>query len=147
MWVFDSMTIDNVKRIEVIRGPGSALYGNGAFSGVVNVVTKNGSDINGVVTTVGAGSFNSKKLNLQAGSNKNDLDVAFSFNHFDTDGDHFFIDNDTIGGSGYTNDFEKNYDTSLNVEYKDLAFNSRYTSRERWSLYRGCHKLLQMKTI
>ncbi|HET8731164.1 MAG TPA: TonB-dependent receptor plug domain-containing protein, partial [Moraxellaceae bacterium] len=31
---------DNIERIEVIRGPGSALYGADAFSGVINVITK-----------------------------------------------------------------------------------------------------------
>ncbi|HEY9721206.1 MAG TPA: TonB-dependent receptor plug domain-containing protein, partial [Oscillatoriaceae cyanobacterium] len=37
-----------VKRIEVIRGPASALYGADAFLGVVNVVTKRGADIDGL---------------------------------------------------------------------------------------------------
>ena len=34
-----NLPIENVERIEVIRGPGSALYGTGAFLGVVNIVT------------------------------------------------------------------------------------------------------------
>lgn len=37
--------IQNVKRIEVIRGPGSALYGTDAFAGVVNVITKRPDDV------------------------------------------------------------------------------------------------------
>ncbi|ADC61594.1 TonB-dependent receptor plug domain-containing protein [Allochromatium vinosum] len=37
--IFDEMPVEQVERIEVIRGPGSALYGEFAFSGVVNIVT------------------------------------------------------------------------------------------------------------
>jgi outer membrane cobalamin receptor len=39
-WTFSDLTLDNVERIELIRGPGSALYGENAFAGVINVLTK-----------------------------------------------------------------------------------------------------------
>ncbi len=39
--------LDLVDRVEVIRGPGSSLYGTGAFNAVVNVVTKRGRDLRG----------------------------------------------------------------------------------------------------
>jgi outer membrane receptor for ferrienterochelin and colicins len=39
--------IDLIDRIEVIRGPGSALYGTNAFLAVINVITKNGKDLKG----------------------------------------------------------------------------------------------------
>ena len=37
--------VENIARIEVIRGPGSALYGADAFSGVINIITKTSADI------------------------------------------------------------------------------------------------------
>src|SRR5262249_36118991 len=40
--------LDMIQRVEIIRGPASALYGANAFLGVVNVVTKTGDQINGV---------------------------------------------------------------------------------------------------
>ncbi|MBW1810473.1 MAG: TonB-dependent receptor, partial [Deltaproteobacteria bacterium] len=40
MWTIQHISMDDVERIEVIRGPGSALYGANAFSGVVNVITR-----------------------------------------------------------------------------------------------------------
>jgi vitamin B12 transporter len=41
---FANLTTDNVERIEVVRGPGSVLYGSDAISGVVQIVTRDGGD-------------------------------------------------------------------------------------------------------
>ncbi|HUU01351.1 MAG TPA: TonB-dependent receptor [Myxococcota bacterium] len=40
LWTVQYFSLDDVERIEVIRGPGSALYGANAYSGVVNVITR-----------------------------------------------------------------------------------------------------------
>ena len=40
LWETLSIDVDQIERIEVVRGPGSALYGADAFSGVVNIITK-----------------------------------------------------------------------------------------------------------
>jgi len=39
---FDLMTVDNLERVEVLRGPQSTLYGSDAIGGVVNMITKRG---------------------------------------------------------------------------------------------------------
>ncbi|MFH1049868.1 MAG: TonB-dependent receptor plug domain-containing protein, partial [bacterium] len=39
---------DNIKRIEIIRGPGSAIYGGMAELAVINIITRKGTDINGI---------------------------------------------------------------------------------------------------
>src|SRR5437762_1147370 len=44
---FDLFPVQNIKRIEVVRGPGSSLYGENAFWGVVNIVTLSGEDLAG----------------------------------------------------------------------------------------------------
>ena len=40
--------LDNIKQIEIIKGPGSSLYGANAFAGVINIITKQGADLNGL---------------------------------------------------------------------------------------------------
>ncbi|HKW29011.1 MAG TPA: TonB-dependent receptor [Verrucomicrobiae bacterium] len=42
------LDVDLIDRVEIIRGPGSVLYGNNAFFGVINVITREGRQINGV---------------------------------------------------------------------------------------------------
>lgn len=41
------LDVDLIDRVEIVRGPGSVLFGNNAFFGVINVVTRKGSDIGG----------------------------------------------------------------------------------------------------
>jgi iron complex outermembrane receptor protein len=57
MVVWDSFPIDmeEIKRIEVIRGPGSVLYGANAFSGVVNIITYKPEEINNTILSMSAG--------------------------------------------------------------------------------------------
>lgn len=55
-WIDDYIPLDNVRQVEVIKGPGSALYGTNAFSGVVNVVTWDGRSLGGGFVRTLAGS-------------------------------------------------------------------------------------------
>jgi len=38
------VSLDDIQRIEILKGPGSSIYGANAFSGVINIITKKGSD-------------------------------------------------------------------------------------------------------
>ena len=59
---FSSLTTDNVERIEVLRGPGSVLYGSDAIAGVVQIVTRQGHDGTRAGATGEAGSFGTARL-------------------------------------------------------------------------------------
>lgn len=49
LWQAFSIGVEDIQRIEVVRGPGSALYGADAFSGVINIITKKpGDGANGI---------------------------------------------------------------------------------------------------
>ena len=57
MWDFMPVNLNEIKRIEVIRGPASAIWGANAVSGVVNVITKTPREMLGTSIAVGAGTF------------------------------------------------------------------------------------------
>lgn len=68
--------IENIERIEVLRGPGSALYGADAYAGVVNIITKTARNIGGTEAGGRVGSFGTQDAWLQHGGRLGDVDVA-----------------------------------------------------------------------
>lgn len=76
--VWGGMPVNNIARIEIIRGPGSALYGADAFAGTINIVTKTFADIQGMEIGARAGSFKSREAWLLAGKQWGNIKGAFS---------------------------------------------------------------------
>ena len=92
--VWGGMPVEAVKRIEVIRGPGSALYGADAFAGVINVITKTSEDIAGTQVGFRGGSFNTYDAWVQYGGQVGNWDVMFSLEAGTTDGHKEIIESD-----------------------------------------------------
>lgn len=84
--IWGGYPVEHIARIEVIRGPGSALYGSDAFSGVINVITKSAADVQGTEFGVRAGSFNTRDAWVQHGGKLGPLDVAAYLRVGKTDG-------------------------------------------------------------
>ncbi len=82
------MSVANIARVEVMRSPGSALYGADAFAGVINVITKGASDLNGSQFGWRQGSFNTQEVWLQStAALNNGWDLSFSLESNSSDGD------------------------------------------------------------
>jgi outer membrane receptor protein involved in Fe transport len=58
MWDFMPADLEQIKRIEVIRGPASAVWGANALNGVISVITKTPREAPGTSVTIGGGSLN-----------------------------------------------------------------------------------------
>lgn len=80
------MPVHDIARIEIMRGPGSALYGADAAAGVINIVTKTVQDIDGVDIGAYGGSFETGGGWLQAGGQLGGIDATFSLEVSTTDG-------------------------------------------------------------
>ncbi|MFZ6872347.1 TonB-dependent receptor plug domain-containing protein [Undibacterium sp. Di27W] len=68
--------LQHIARIEIIRGPGSALYGADAYSGVINIITKNAAETPGTEFGVSTGSYATRDAWIQHGGKWGNLDVA-----------------------------------------------------------------------
>jgi vitamin B12 transporter len=83
---FANLTVDNIERIEVLRGPQSTLYGSDAMGGVINIITRTGKGKPNGSLSVEGGSFNSfKEAGSVNGGNKL-VRYSFGFSRQDTDG-------------------------------------------------------------
>lgn len=135
--VWGGMPLENVARIEVIRGPGSALYGADAFAGVINVITKTAADIKGTEVGVRAGSFNTKDAWIQHGGKLGELDTAFYLRIGDTDGSRGIVQQDAAffapaasQAPGPINTERKALDARADLSFDAWRFRAAYQQRE-----------------
>ena len=84
--VWGGMPVNAIKQIEIVRGPGSAVFGADAFAGVINIITKNKDDIDGTEIGSRYSSFNTYDAHLLHGANWQGFDVAFALEYHDTKG-------------------------------------------------------------
>ncbi|MDA0752554.1 MAG: TonB-dependent receptor [Verrucomicrobia bacterium] len=66
-WDSVDMVLDDVERIEIIRGPGAAVWGANTMNGVVNIISKNARDTQGTLVKAGYGSELQGMLALRHG--------------------------------------------------------------------------------
>jgi len=71
----DHWDLNDIEKIEVIRGPGSATYGTGAIAGVINIITKNSTNIDDGLSVgyQSLGSYRSESVNFQYSKNHADF--------------------------------------------------------------------------
>ena len=87
------LPVDGIERVEIIRGPGSALYGTNAMAGGINIITKRPE---GLQAGAGIGSFDTKKANVQFGSRNGNWAVHGFANFYDTAGADTNINEDRV---------------------------------------------------
>ncbi|MCP5160646.1 MAG: TonB-dependent receptor [Hahellaceae bacterium] len=83
---FAHLSLVNIDRIEILRGPQSTLYGSDAMGGVINIITKKGLRTTEANLNAEAGSFATfnQSANLAGGSDA--INYSFGINHTKTDG-------------------------------------------------------------
>jgi len=88
------MPVQSISRIEIIRGPGSALYGADAMSGVINIITKQADEIKGTEIGGRVGSYQTTDAWMLYGEKNKDIEVAATLQTFDSNGQKGLIQAD-----------------------------------------------------
>ena len=70
-----SISLEKIMQIEVLRGPASSLYGGVALTAVVNIITKQGRDVDGLEAKVEAGNYGQVKADMVFGKRYFDIDI------------------------------------------------------------------------
>lgn len=79
---FTTIAPEGIERIEVLKGPASALYGGSAIGGVVNIITRRSTGPIGGLASVGYGSFDTRRTDLSAGGSitaRTDFDASLGY--------------------------------------------------------------------
>ena len=124
-----SVSLEKIKQIEVLRGPASSLYGGVALTGVVNLITKQGADVNGIKIKGGIGNYGQLRGDILFGKRYFDLDLLVWGSIYGNKGETMdapaAMINDqwgipekeiTVGHIGE----KPSYDFGLQMKYKDL---------------------------
>lgn len=78
LWTGLSISLPDIERIEVVRGPGSAIYGAYAYTGIVNIITKRPSQVKGSTIEVAAGNGNQFSSTYQYGGQQGPVSIRAS---------------------------------------------------------------------
>ena len=125
-----AISTEKIDHIEVLRGPASSLYGNVALTAVVNIITKNGREVNGVKGKYGYGSYGTHRADFIAGTTLLDADVMAWASLYTSQGkkidvpalsDHSMTKHD---GYTYIDGYREkpSYDIGCTLNYKDFNF-------------------------
>ena len=137
MWNFDDLPVENIRKIEIIRGPGSALYGQNAFLAVIDIITKDTEDIDGFQVTTSGGSFSTQNYNLLFGRELGGLKISGFLDYFDTQGFSKKIEQDVLfpaaasRSPGQSQNRKEKTDLNLRLSYNNLEVKAKYMKKRR----------------
>lgn len=129
------LNLDDVERIEVIRGPGSALYGNFPILGMINVVTQSGRSLDGGKVSVEQGSYGKWQGSLAVGKLlKSGLDVNIGLRAGSIAGQNLYYkeydDSATHNGVADHLDGSKYYGINVLASYRSVTLKLYRTWRD-----------------
>ncbi len=125
-----AISTEKIDHIEVLRGPASSLYGNVALTAVVNIITKDGHEVNGVKGKYGYGSYGTHRADFIAGTTLLDADVMAWASLYTSQGERIDIPKlsgysmTKHDGYAYINGYKEkpSYDIGCTLKLKDFNF-------------------------
>ncbi|MEA3465890.1 MAG: TonB-dependent receptor [Thermodesulfobacteriota bacterium] len=131
---FSNITLDNVERIEVVRGAMSVLYGSNATAGVINIITKSGAEKIHGYAGAETGSYNTYKVYGGLNGSEGISDFSLSVSSLSSDGYSIAnADNNDISHAGNTSEKDEWENTTFSGKITlDLSSNTSLTAVIRY---------------
>ena len=128
-----ALPLSSVDRIEIVRGPGSALYGTNAMLAVLNVITKSGATLDGLRASASLGSFGRKEAELTGGTKfASGLDVVGSARYLKVDGqDQFYPEYADQGGVARALDHDEAFAALVSARLGSSSLRAGASWREK----------------
>ena len=83
-WEVQDTLLEDIDRIEVIRGPGGTIWGANAVDGVINIITKNAKDTRGTLVSAGGGTVAQGFMDVRQGGGNDDFSYRIYGKGFDS---------------------------------------------------------------
>ncbi len=117
-WQDLPVLIDDIERIEVVRGPAAASHGSNSFYGVINILTRDAASLNHKSITVSKGEMGVSDVSARMGKSGEKFDYRLSFGYRSDGGDNPRVLNDT--SSNHLFNLRTNYRplTSDSIEFQ-----------------------------
>jgi iron complex outermembrane receptor protein len=130
------LDVDLIERVEIVRGPGSSLYGTNAFFGVINVVTRSGESLAGYQVAAGGSSYVTGQGSVRWGSRlAEDADLLLSGTRYGSDGqDHYYAEFDdpsTNNGVATDVDGDEFYRLFARARFGHFRIEALHASRDK----------------
>ncbi|MEN6575155.1 MAG: TonB-dependent receptor [Phycisphaerales bacterium] len=126
---------DLIEKVEIIRGPGSALYGSNAVLAVINVITKRGRDVKGLELSGRTGSFDTQKARITYGDRfDKGIELLLSASTYNSDGPELYFqefDSPETYNGHVDNDDDQFDNLVAHLSWGDLSFLLAHTGREK----------------
>jgi len=145
---FSNLQMDNIERIEILRGPQSTLWGADAVGGVINIVTKRGKGKPTHSLTFEGGSFETFRESLTSSGSISHMDYSVSVSRTDTDGfsslneDRGFTEDDGYGNTTLSSRLGMNFLDDGRVEFIGRYLKARNEFDDGFLLADGPHLAL-----
>lgn len=139
MWDFAPMDPNHIKQVEVVRGPGSAVWGANAMTGVINILTKSPKETPGTTITLGGGELGTLNGAVSHSGSKGDFSYRLDASYYEQD--PYDRPTGIIPGTmtpypSYTNQGTQQPKVNLRFDW-DTEYDSTFSVRGGWAATDG----------